>query len=125
MKLIIKRDKTSGFTGGIKFALTARAELTDKEKESIKLYKMGETIIYEKPNNGPENGGILALAKYRFAVPRIDVNDLINGKTIEVKSIAEVLDVEAQLLESGSIFQKLLTAAMTYEGETVHDFARA
>src|SRR3712207_5738530 len=73
MELLLRRDQQGGLMGGVKFQLTAKAKLTDDESAAIKKYKMGDTILYEKPTDGPDPRSFMSLAKHRFMVPRIQV----------------------------------------------------
>lgn len=123
MELLLKRDQASGMLGGIKFQLTARAKLSDEESAAVKKYKMSSTILYEKQGERPDAGSFMSLARHRFLVPRIDVNDLVNGKTVEAKDILEIIDAEEQLKDAAQAFHKMLRAASTFGGETVHTFA--
>ena len=54
MELLLSRDQKNGMLGmgAIKFVLEARARLTDDEAVAVKKYKMGNSIVYEKPNDG-------------------------------------------------------------------------
>jgi hypothetical protein len=122
MELLIRRDQAGGMLGGTKFQLTARAQLTADEAAAVKKYKMGDTILYEKPNEGPDRSSFLSLARHRFLVPRIQVNDLVGGKTIEAKDILEILDAEEQLKTAAEAFHKMLKAASTFGGETALKF---
>ncbi|MDB5870652.1 MAG: hypothetical protein JWQ07_94 [Ramlibacter sp.] len=123
MELLLMRDQQSGMLGGTKFQLTAKAKLTDAESSAVKKYKMGETILYEKPTDKPDPNSFMSLARHRFTVPRIQVRDLVDGKTIETKDILEILDAEEQLTDAAKAFHKMLRAASTFGGETALTFA--
>lgn len=123
MELLLQRDQKAGLMGGTKFLLTATARLTPEEQDAVKRYKLGDTVLYEKPNGGPDTRSTMSMLAYRFTVPRIQVSDLVAGKTIETKDAVEILDAESQLLEAAKIFHKILTAAKSFGGETVHTFA--
>lgn len=123
MELLLTRGQSGGMLGGIKFQLTAKARLTSDESGAVKKYKMGDTILYEKETDGPNPGSFLSLAKHRFMVPRIQVRDLVDGKTLETKDILEIVDAEEQLKVAAKNFHRMLTAAATFGGETVHTFS--
>ncbi len=123
MELLLRRDQKSGMMGGIKFLLTAKARLTDEESRAVKEYKMGDIILYEQASSGPNLTSVTSVLKHRYMVPRVQVSDLVNGKTIETKDICEVMGAEEQIMEAAGIFHKMLTAARTFGGETVHTFA--
>ena len=124
MELLITRNQKSGFIGGVKFQLTAKAKLTDEETSAVYKYKMGDTVLYEKPNNGPSSNSLTSALVYRFTVPRVSVNDLVSGKTIETKDILEILDAEEQLMVAARNFHRILNAAATFGGEVVHQFTK-
>lgn len=123
MELLLTRDQKSGLMGGPKFLLTAKARLTSEEADAVRKYKLSDTLLYEKPTDGPNMNSTLSMLAYRFTVPRIQVHDLVNGKTIETKDVVEVLDAEQQILKAAEVFHKILTAAKSFGGETVHTFA--
>ncbi|WP_342619807.1 hypothetical protein [Rhodoferax sp. GW822-FHT02A01] len=125
MELLLTRNQKSGLVGGIKFLLTAKARLTDEELDAIKKYKLSDTLLYEKPNDGPNMHSITSMLAYRFAVPRLHVHDLVDGKTIEGKDVVEILDAEEQIIKAAEVFHKVLTAAKSFGGETVHTFEPA
>ena len=122
MELLLTRDQSGGMLGGVKFQLTAKAKLSEAESAAVKKYKMGDTILYEKQGERPDAGSFLSLARHRFMVPRIQVRDLVDGKSIETKDILEILDAEEQLKEAANAFHRMLNAASTFGGETVHTF---
>ena len=123
MKLLLRRDQKSGMMGmgKITFTLDVRAELSEEEKANIKKYKLGETTLYEREKI--EGGsGLLGVAS-RFALKMLNVsvsvNDLANGKKIDVKDIVEMLAVEEQIKEAAHTFVAVLHAASTFGGEEV------
>ena len=122
MELLLKRDQASGAFGGVKFQLTAKARLSGEESAAVKKYQMGETILYEKDTAPPDPKSFLSLARHRFTVPRIQVRDLVNGKTIETKDVAEIMDAEAQIKDAAKVFHFMLKSAASFGGETVHTF---
>ena len=122
MELLITRNQKTGIIGGIKFQLTAKAKLSADETTAVSKYKMGDTILYEKPNDGPSSNSLTSALVHRFAVPRVSVSDLVNGKTIETKDIIEILDAESQLMIAAKNFHRILSAAATFGGEVVHQF---
>lgn len=123
MELLLTREQAGGMLGGIKFQLTAKAKLEQHESDAVKKYKMADTILYEKQGERPDASSFMSLARHRFMVPRIQVRDLVDGKTIETKDILEIIDAEEQLKDAAKNFHRMLTAASTFGGETVHTFA--
>ena len=122
MKLLLKRDQKSGLMGKISFLLSVRAELTPEEKESIKKYKLGNTMLYEKLKTIDPGSGLLGVAS-RLALKAINltisVNDLESGKQVECKDIVEMIAVEEQIKEAAQTFRSVLAAASTFGGEEV------
>lgn len=124
MKLLLRRDQKSGLMGmgKIAFTLDVRAELTEEEKANIKKYKLGETALYEKMKTIDPGSGLLGMAS-RLANKMLNltivVNDLANGKKIEVKDIVEMLAVEEQVKEAAHTFVAVLNAAKSFGGEEI------
>lgn len=122
MKLLLRREQKSGFTGKVTFALAVRAELTEEEKSNIKKYKLAETMLYERDKMGDGGSGLLGLASrmaFKMVNISVSVKDLADGKTIEVKDIVEMLAVEDQIKEACQTFKAVLTAAAHFGGEEV------
>jgi hypothetical protein len=122
MKLLLRRDQKSGLIGKITFILTVRAELTEVEKDNIKKYKLGDTMLYERMTMTEKGSGLLGVAS-RFAFKMmnisVSVNDLSGGKKIDCKDIVEMLAVEDQIKEAAQTFKNVLEAAATFGGEEV------
>lgn len=122
MKLLLRRDQKSGFTGKVTFSLTVRAELTEEEKSHIKTYKLADTMLYERFKLNDRGSGLLGfLSRVGFKILNITVSvkDLADGKTIQVKNIVEMLTVEDQLKEAAQTFKNVLEAAASFGGEEV------
>jgi hypothetical protein len=122
VKLLLKRDQKSGLMGKISFLLSVRAELSPEEKESIKKYKLGNTMLYERMKTIDAGSGLLGVAS-RMALKMINltisVNDLESGKQVECKDIVEMIAVEEQIREAAQTFRAVLAAASTFGGEEV------
>lgn len=127
MKVLLRRDQKAGMMGmgKISFILDVRAELTGEEQASIKKYKLGETMLYERDKLISAGSGLLGVAS-RFAIKAmnisVSVDDLAKGKQIECKDIVEMLAVEEQLKEACQTFKAVLTAAAHFGGEEVLEF---
>ncbi len=122
MKLLLRREQKSGFTGKVTFTLAVRAELTEEEKSNIKKYKLAETMLYERDKMSDGGSGLLGLASrmaFKMLNISVSVKDLADGKTIEVKDIVEMLAVEDQIKEACQTFKAVLTAAAHFGGEEV------
>lgn len=121
MKLLLRRNQKSGLLGKITFILEVRAQLSEEEKSSIKKYKLGDTMLYERENI-IGGSGLLGVAS-RFALNMmnlsISVNDLESGKQVDCKNIMEMLAVEEQIKEAAHNFKSVLEAAASFGGEEV------
>ena len=130
MKLLLRRDQKKAMLGmgSVVFQLDARAELTAQEREWITRYKMGKTVLYTKHEMLDKGSGLLGMAsRLAFKAMNIEVtvDDLVNGKHIEVKDIVEMLAVENQLKEAAETFHDILQAAGHFGGEQAYDFSKA
>ena len=133
MKLLIRRDQKKGMLGmgAIVFQIDARAELTHQEREWIGKYKMNKTVLYtkfEKDSPMAMGSGLLGVAgrlAFKMMNVQVTVDDLVNGKHIEVKDIVEMIAVEEQIKQAAATFCEILKAAGTFGGEELVDFAQA
>jgi len=127
MKLLLRRDQKSGLLGGApKFILYARAELTDDEATSLKKYKAGKTVLYQKMEMTDRGSGLLGLASrlaFNAMNITVTVDDLVSGKQVECKDILEMVAVEQQIREACENFKSVLEAAATFGGEEVVEYA--
>jgi len=126
MKLLLRRDQKSGFTGKITFTLAVRAELSDEEKNNINKYKLGDTMLYEKMTMTDKGSGLLGVASrlaFKMMNISVSVEDLSGGKKIDCKDIVEMLAVEDQIKEAAQTFKNVLQAATTFGGEEVIELA--
>ena len=122
MKLLLRRDQRSGFTGGITFSLDVRADLSDEERRNITKYKLGKTVLYSKEEIVDRGSGLLGLASlvaFKAMNISISVDDLVGGKRVDCKDIVEMLAVENQIKEAGTTFGFVLSAASSFGGEEV------
>jgi hypothetical protein len=126
MKLLLRRDQKSGLLGKVTFTLSVRAELSDEERASVKKYKLGEAMLYERMKTVDPGSGLLGVASrmaYKMVNMTVSVNDLDNGKQVDCKDIMEMLAVEEQIREAAKNFHAVLTAASTFGGEEVIEIA--
>lgn len=124
MKLLLRRDQKSGMlgVGKVTFTLAVRAELTDEEKNNIKKYKLGDTMLYERATLIDKGSGLLGVASrlaFKMMNLTVSVNDLSDGKKIDCKDIVEMLAVEDQIKEAAQTFKNVLEAAASFGGEEV------
>ena len=122
MKLLLRRDQKSSLMGKITFMLDVRAELADEEKNNIKKYKLGDTMLYERGKIVDPGSGLLGLASrlaFKMMNLTVSVDDLSGGKKIDCKDIVEMLAVEEQIKEAAQTFKNVLEAAASFGGEEV------
>ena len=128
MKLLLRRDQKAGMMGmgKIAFTLDVRAQLTDKEQENVKKYKLGDTMLYEREKLVDGGAGLLGAASrlaFRALNLTVSVKDLSEGKRIECKDIVEMLAVEDQIKEACQTFAAVLHAASSFGGEEIFEIA--
>lgn len=126
MKLLLRRDQKSSLMGKVVFILDVRAELTEEEKNNIRKYKLGETMLYERDKLIDPGKGLLGLASrlaFKMVNLSISVDDLADGKRVECKDIVEMLAVEDQIKEAATTFRAVLGAAASFGGEEVIELA--
>lgn len=122
MKLLLRRDQKSGMMGKVTFLLDVRAELTEEEKNNIKKYKLGNTMLYERDKIADPGSGLLGVASrlaFKMMNISVSVEDLSDGKQIECKDIVEMLAVEGQIKEAAQTFKNVLAAAASFGGEEI------
>ena len=122
MKLLLRRDQKSGLIGKITFTLAVRAELTDEERNNIRKYKLGDTMLYERNKLLDKGSGLLGLASrvaFKMMNLTLCIDDLSDGKKIDCKDIVEMLAVEEQIKEAAQTFKNVLEAAASFGGEEV------
>ena len=122
MKLLLRRDQKLGLIGKITFTLAVRAELTDEEKNNIKKYKLGDTMLYERAKMTDPGSGLIGVGwrlAFKMMNLTVSVDDLSGGKKIDCKDIVEMLAVEDQIKEAAQTFKNVLEAAASFGGEEV------
>lgn len=131
MRLILnKGQKTTGIMNkSVTFQLTARVELDSAEKAALDKYKFGNELVYSKENIRPASGaasttwgGIARNFSAAALNLQLTVQGLITGRTIECKSITEMLDVEETIRSACEVLKGMLIACQSFEGETVIEF---
>lgn len=131
MRLILNRgQKTTGMMSkSVMFQLTARVDLDETERAALSKYKFGKELVYSKENVAPSGyasrntwGGIARNLSAAAMNLQLTVDGLVNGRTIECKSISEMLDVEDTIKQGCEVLKGMLSACQTFEGETVMEF---
>lgn len=122
MKLLLRRDQKSGFTGGITFTLDVRADLSPEEKQSIEKYKLRKTMLYTRGELADVGSGLLGIASrlaFKMMNISVTVEDLVAGKHIEFKDLMEMLACIEQIKLATQNFKSVLEAASQFGGEEV------
>jgi hypothetical protein len=130
MQLVLHRDQRTGMMGmGSQiFQLSVRAEISLEEKEAIRKYKLGKTLLYQKIKGRVDDitgslvgtlGALAANIALNLKDLTISVDDLTNGKMIECKDILEMLAVENQVRQAGEMFGTVLRAAVNFGGDEI------
>jgi hypothetical protein len=125
VKLLLRRDQRNGMLGKVVFALEVRADLTTAERDNIKKYKLGETVLYASHEITGGSGllGVASRLAYKAMTLSVTANDLTNGKRIECKDVVEMLAVEDQIREAAKTFAAVLGAAANFGGEEILELA--
>ena len=121
MKLLLRRNQRAGLLGKVVFSLDVRADISNEEYENIRRYRLGDTELYSSHDIDPGSGllGAASRLAFRAITIRISVDDLANGKKIEVKDVVELLAIEEHIREAAKTFAAVLNAASTFGGEEV------
>lgn len=107
--------------GKVIFTLEVRADLSDEELSNIRKYRLGDTMLYQSHEIQGGSGlfGLASRLAFKAVTINVSVDDLTNGKRIEVKDIVEMLAVEDQIKEAARTFSQVLSAAAHFGGEEV------
>ena len=123
MKIVLERNqKSGGLLGGKQiFSVMFRAEISQQEKDAINKYKLADDVLYQSHDVQGGSGivGAVSRAYMRSKIKSINVRDLVNGKTIECGDVAEMLEVEAQVIEAATGLKNIVEAAMTFGGRHI------
>jgi len=133
MKLkLVRSQKSTMLRGNTVFVLQAMAVVSAEERGLIDRYKLGRDLVYASEqwkNNMAEAGAVAAGAGSIFSGLRaraaaalnlkITVADLINGTSIECKSLDEMLGAEEAIVSACQNLKGYLAAATTFDGREV------
>lgn len=120
MKLKLARNQKSSMLGAVTFSLDARAELTSEEVESVRRYKLGKTLLYQKNEMIDPGRGLIGAAwrlAFKMMNVAVTVDDLVHGKHLECKDIVEMRAVEEQIKDASRTFKDILETAAHFGGE--------
>jgi hypothetical protein len=119
MKLVLQKNQKAGFTKTI-YILEAKVELTEEEQKNIGKYKVGKMLLFT--NMGDRGSGIAGVVSRALAGIEITVNDLVNGKKIEVKDFFQMFDMEDQIKEACKNFKLMLDAMASFGGNEIIEY---
>jgi hypothetical protein len=148
MQLKLKRSQRAGgmMGGKVLFALDARVDLSNDEKNLVQKYKLGSVVVYdsvarkkhaeagythfdEAANTGSlgrslwKNARGIASAAMMALSLRVTVDGLINGQHVECKDLDELLGAEAAILDACKSLKGYLETSLTFDGrEEVVEF---
>ena len=114
MKLYISKKQASGMLGGIKFELSARADLTPEESGLVNKYKAHKEVLLKKEIKIPLTG--------RALVINLTIGSLTTGQTFKCDDIGEVLEYEKNVKESCEAFKNYLAVMKNFGGEEVFEY---
>jgi len=125
MQLKIRRSQTTGLGGGVQFNVHFIAELSPDAHQAITHYRLGKTVLYQKPLELQLSFNIVVvlwrmlwlwLTRSRW---QITANDLAKGRTVKCKDILEVLQVEKDVRTAAALFADILRTASWFGGEEI------
>ena len=93
MKLVIKREKKSGFSGKSKYGLYVRADISEEEKTLIKENSLGKTLVvyHNKTGLGAFADFSFWSALWRmFFDTAMTVDTFVRGTTFKCKDVMEL-----------------------------------
>lgn len=147
MQLKLKRAQREGGMIGKKiiFALDARADLSNEEKDLVKKYGLGALVVYDSAARrkhaesavghadssiGASTGASMFRLGRAYASMamsalslRVTVDSLTRGQHIECKDLDELLGAEAAIIEACKSLKGYLETAVTFDGrEEVVEF---
>lgn len=133
MRLFFRRSQRTGgmLSSTPIFALDARIELTNDEKELVRKYQMNREILYtseEAKQHAASFAGAInqqgwrslanaAVSRARYALSlKCTVDSLVKGQHIECKDVGELVAAESALIEAAQTLKGYLQAAVSFDG---------
>jgi hypothetical protein len=118
MKLIISRKQqdVKGLLGGqkgVKFSVSATAQLTQEERNLIDKYLPRGDLLFSweyKPKNRE-------MPTYRH----ITIDSLVKGQSFECESLHDIINLEEGLVEGANVLHRYLVLANSFGGEVEID----
>lgn len=131
MLLKIKRAQKSSMMGSAIFTIDFAADISKEERALIDKYKLGKTIVYSSEAfqknastaaaTGQSVGilkGAMSLANALLFNLKITINDLVDGKHLEMKDLEEMVSAEDQIVKACNNLKGFLAVAKSFDGRT-------
>jgi hypothetical protein len=115
MKLSITRDQAKGLLGGVKFELSARAQLTNDESELVKKYKADKVVLLKKKIEIPFTGRAVELD--------IKIENLLAGQTFKCADVNDILETEKNVKEAAQNFKTYIEIMKNFGGQEVIEYS--
>ncbi len=122
MKLLLRREQKTSLLGLTTFVLSVRAEFSRDEQSNIDKYRLGPNVLYSRLEVTDPGSGVLGLVT-RLAIHAVNisitVDDLVQGKRLEFKTIEEMAFVENHIKEASENLKAAIGASANFGGEEV------
>ncbi|MBJ7533313.1 hypothetical protein JDN40_04220 [Rhodomicrobium vannielii ATCC 17100] len=132
MLLKIKRAQKSSMMGNALFSLDFKAEISEEERKLIDKYKLGRSVVYSSEafqKNLANAGaigqgvgfvkGVTSIASALLFNLKITINDLVDGRHLEMKDLDEMISAEQQIVQACNNLKAHLAAAKSFDGREV------
>jgi hypothetical protein len=129
MLLKIKRAQKSSMMGAAVFTLDFQAEISKEERALIDKYKLGKVNVYsseafqKNAQTAAATGqgvgilkGAMSLATALLFNLKINVDDLVGGRHLEMKDLEEMVSAEKQIVEACNNLKGYLAVAKSFDG---------
>ena len=110
MKVSIKKSQEKGMLGGVSFKIKANVELSDEERNLIKHYNMGSSILLSRKRKN-------IWGELTNEEVKIMVNEFVNGQVFSCKSLEDIISFEESIKEAAKTLKAYLLVAKNFEGE--------
>lgn len=96
--------------GGVSFKIKANVELSDEERNLIKHYNMGSSILLSRKRKN-------IWGELTNEEVKIMVNEFVNGQVFSCKSLEDIISFEESIKEAAKTLKAYLLVAKNFEGE--------
>ena len=126
LKITRSQKKAGMISKEVVFVLNVKSELTEEEKFAVQEYGLGKEVIYNSESSRKHldnagSGGLLkaatSIAMHRLSL-NITIDSLMQGQTIECKSLDEVLGAEDAIKEACANMKKYIDVASHFDGSS-------